>query len=86
MQIRVQIPLYQTVTAALAAALIAGAAVGFPGLPHATGTSQISADQVTATRPLPAAAPLAGDPAAARGWPYSQPAAHIRLVTTDRLP
>jgi hypothetical protein len=70
--------MYQTATATLAAALIAGAIVGFPGLPHATGTQHVT------PAPLPAATPAADDPAAARGWPYSQHTAHIRLITTDR--
>ncbi|HWM48581.1 MAG TPA: hypothetical protein VNR11_16875 [Xanthobacteraceae bacterium] len=74
------IPLYQAATATLAAALIAGAIVGFPGLPHATGTSQVTVE------PLPAVPSPPGDPTAARGWPYSQHAGQVRLITTDRLP
>jgi hypothetical protein len=80
MRIPAQIPMYQTVTATLAAALIAGAIVGFPGLPHATDTSPMTA------APPPVATPPAGDQGTARGWPYSHPPGQIRLITTDRLP
>jgi len=71
----------QAATAVAAAALIAGALVGIPGLPQASATR---ADLVThAALPAPQAADRA---AAERGWPYyGQRAENVRLVTTDRL-
>ncbi len=72
--------LYQMAGAALAAALIAGGVVGFPGLPEASAT----ATQSVTTAPL--AAPVqAADTTADRGWPYVQRASNVRLVTIDRL-
>ncbi|MBX3553873.1 MAG: hypothetical protein KIT85_15885 [Pseudolabrys sp.] len=71
---------YQMAGAALAAALIAGGVVGFPGLPEASATRTQS---VTAA-PLAAPVQTAGT-TADRGWPYVQRAGNVRLVTTDRL-
>jgi len=71
---------YQMAGAALAAALIAGGVVGFPGLPEASATRTQS---VTAA---PLAAPVqTASTTADRGWPYVQRAGNVRLVTTDRL-
>ena len=69
---------YQMAGAAVAAALIAGGAVGFPGLTEASRTQTVTA--------APLAAALPANPSEAnRGWPYVQRGTHVRLVTTDRL-
>lgn len=71
--------IYQFAGAAVAAALIAGGVVGFPGLTEASRTPTVTA--------APLAAPVPADHSAdaIRGWPYVQRGTNVRLVTTDRL-
>lgn len=71
---------YQMAGAALAAALIAGGVVGFPGLPEASATRTQSVTAAPLAAPVQPAGTIAD-----RGWPYVQRAGNVRLVTTDRL-
>ncbi|MGN6463673.1 MAG: hypothetical protein ACTHLY_21055 [Pseudolabrys sp.] len=70
---------YQLAGAAVAAALIAGGVVGFPGLTEASRTQTVTA------APLAAPVPADNSMEAIRGWPYVQRGTNVRLVTTDRL-
>ncbi len=74
----------KTLTAVMAAALVAGVLTGFPGFgPDIAESSPLSSAVVQ----IPVAQPDCGQ----RGWPYqcmdSQAAAYrnIRLITLDRL-
>lgn len=70
----------QAATAIAAAALIAAALAGFPGLPQAstTRTGFVTHAELPAPQPR-------SQVDAQRGWPYGQRADNVRLVTTDRL-